>query len=134
MLWISVTIMLIFESHWKLRLLSNISIGKASCKSTVSRCFGKYFKKSQIFLFWMPKCLLYLWHHLFYSYRHSSSIYSHCSRITRYPNLLPRTFFNFPHSYIMGTIYICKKIWYFTGNFWKKSKFVNKEKISMNFA
>ena len=30
---------------------------------------------------------------------------THCSRITRNPILLPRTFFTFPHSYKMGTTY-----------------------------
>ena len=59
---------------------------------------------------------------------------THCSRITRNPILLPRTFFTFPHSYIMGTTYICKKIWNFTGKFWKNAKIVDKEIFSMNFV
>ena len=48
--------------------------------------------------------------------------------------LFSSTFFTSPFSYILGTISICKKIWVFTGNFWENSKFVNKEKISLNFA
>ena len=35
---------------------------------------------------------------------------AHCSRMTGNKILLPMAFFNFPHSYIMGTIKICKKI------------------------
>ena len=60
--------------------------------------------------------------------------FPHCSRITCNPILLPRTFFTFPHSYIMGTTYICKKIWNFAGKFWKNAKIVNKEIFFYEFC
>ena len=57
----------------------------------------------------------------------------HCSRIDLNKILFPGTFFTSPHSYLMGTISICKKIWDFTENFWENSKFVKKKIFLLNF-
>ena len=67
--------------------------------------------------------------YVLYLYIHGA----HCSRMTGNKILLPMAFFNFPHSYMMGTIKICKKILILTENFWKIEKFVQSEKFSWLF-
>ena len=51
--------------------------------------------------------------------------HAHCLRMDLNKITFPGTFFISPHSYIMGTILIWKKILDFTGNFLENSKFVN---------